>query len=112
RLTGIIGLYAEAFARLRDSARLRGSLAVWALIGLILSEVFAVLVAIAHGSAAVPFAVTATFGLWILVTLVVLGGAALLTTPAGIRLDRYGVPNGLTALRAYGCLPLLLVATL
>ena len=45
-------------------------------------------------------------------TLVLVGGAALLRSPAGDRVDFYGVPNGLTALRAYECLPLMLVATL
>jgi phosphatidylglycerophosphate synthase len=38
------------------------------------------------------------------------GGAALLTRPDGTPVDLYGVPNGLSAFRAWLCLPLLLCA--
>lgn len=51
-------------------------------------------------------------GWWLLIAAVVAGGAAMLTTPDGAVVDRYGVPNGLTALRAWLCLSLLLVALL
>ena len=68
--------------------------------------------ALAHGGGAVPIAAGATLGWWALVTLVLIGGAAMLRSPAGDRVDYYGVPNGLTALRAYQCLPLMLVALL
>jgi len=70
-------------------------------------------VALAHGGgAAIPVAAGSAAGWWLLVTVVLIGGAAMLRSPAGDRVDVYGVPNGLTALRAYGCLPLMLVATL
>ena len=77
-----------------------------------LDEAFAVGVVLVHGVSALVPAVLATFGWWLLILVVVLGGAALLQTPAGRDLDHYGVPNGLTALRAWACVPLLLVAIL
>ena len=49
---------------------------------------------------------------WALVAAVFVGGAVLLTTPAGNRIDYYGLPNGLSALRAWSCFPLLLCAFL
>ena len=65
-----------------------------------------------HGAAALPGAVVATAAWWIAVTIGIIGGAAMLLTPDGNTVDRYGIPNGLTALRAYACVPLLFVATL
>jgi phosphatidylglycerophosphate synthase len=48
----------------------------------------------------------------VLVSAVLAGGAALLVTPKdGERIDFYGVPNGLTALRAYAVVPLMITAT-
>jgi phosphatidylglycerophosphate synthase len=48
---------------------------------------------------------------WLLISAVMAAGAALLVDPAGRAVNRYGLPNGLTALRAWLCLPLLLVTT-
>ena len=45
-------------------------------------------------------------------TIGVIGGAALLRTPDGTQVDRYGIPNGLTALRGYACVPVLFIGTL
>jgi phosphatidylglycerophosphate synthase len=73
---------------------------------------FGIGVALVHGAAAVPLATALTLVWWLLVSLIVAGGAALLMKPDGTRVEAYGVPNGLTALRAYACVPLLLVATL
>jgi len=70
-----------------------------------------VAIALLHGSE-VPLVVAATVAWWALITLVLVGGAALLNTPQGVAVDGYGVPNGLTALRAYGSVPLLFIATL
>lgn len=69
-------------------------------------------VALLSGSGAMLVAVLATLGAWVLVTVVVAGGASMLVTPEGAPVNRYGVPNGLTALRAWFCVPLLLVAML
>jgi phosphatidylglycerophosphate synthase len=71
-----------------------------------------VLVALVHGHGVVGGAVAATAVWWVLVTIGVVGGAAMLMTPDGTSVDRYGIPNGLTALRAYACVPLLFIATL
>jgi phosphatidylglycerophosphate synthase len=50
---------------------------------------------------------------WLFFGLVLVGGATLLFIhPDGPRIDYYGIPNGLTALRAWSCLPLLLSAAL
>jgi phosphatidylglycerophosphate synthase len=110
-LKGIAGLYAEAISRLRRSPRLRRSLGIWAALGLIAGEALSVSVALVHGSEAL-LAAAATVAWWALITLVLIGGAALLNTPDGTPVESYGVPNGLTALRAYGSMPLLFIATL
>ena len=68
--------------------------------------------AVAHSAQTVPVVVAAMVVWWALITAVIVGGAAMLTRPSGEPVDVYGVPNGLTALRAYLCLPLLLVALL
>jgi len=110
--TGLAALYAEAFKRLRASRSVRTSLAFWSLLGLALSEAFAVGVAGVHSHDAVAPAALAAFGWWLFVTIVFLGGAAWLRMPDGRPVDRYGIPNGLTALRAWACIPLLVVAVL
>jgi phosphatidylglycerophosphate synthase len=71
-----------------------------------------VLVALVHGHGVVVGAVAATAVWCLLVTIGVIGGAAMLMTPDGTSVDRYGIPNGLTALRAYACVPVLFIATL
>jgi phosphatidylglycerophosphate synthase len=109
-LTGLGRLYAVAWARLRAGARLRRSLLLWSLAGLILGEAFAGSIALLHGSGLL-LAAGATLAWWLVVTAIVLGGASLLSTADGVPIDVYGVPNGLTALRAYACVPLLFVAT-
>ena len=77
-----------------------------------LTEGFAVGVALVHGATALVPAVLATLGWWTLILVVVIGGADWLTTPDGAQLERYGIPNGLSALRAWACVPLLFVALL
>ncbi len=57
-----------------------------------------------------PLAAAAAAVWWALITAIVVAGAALLLTPAGQAVDVYGVPNGLTALRAWLCMPLFLCA--
>lgn len=49
---------------------------------------------------------------WIAILVLFIAGPALLETPDGRPLDHYGVPNGLTALRAWMSIPLLFVAIL
>ena len=75
-----------------------------------LGEGLTVGVALVHDSGVIVPAVLAAFGWWLIVLVFVVGGAALLETPDGRTLDYYGIPNGLTALRAWMCLPLFTVA--
>lgn len=82
---------------------------LWALSGLVLGEAFTVAVALMSGSGALP-ASLATLLWWFVMLVFFVGGAALLDTPDGRRLDHYGVPNGLTALRAWMAIPLLFIA--
>lgn len=68
--------------------------------------------ALVHGHGTLTLAVIATAVWWLAVTIGIIGGAALLRTPDGSPVDRYGIPNGLTALRGYACIPVLLLGTL
>jgi phosphatidylglycerophosphate synthase len=83
---------------------------MWSLIGLVLGVALDAGVALVHGSGAVIVATLATLAWWAIVLLVVIGGAAWLEKPDGHPVDRYGLPNGLTALRAWLCVPLMFVA--
>ncbi len=65
-----------------------------------------------HGHSTITLALIATAVWWLAVSVGLVGGAAMLRTPDGTPVDRYGIPNGLTALRGYACVPLLFVATL
>jgi phosphatidylglycerophosphate synthase len=111
-LTGLAGLWAGSRDRLRGSPRLRRSFAAWGLLGLVLTEAFAVGVAQLQSPRAALIAGLAGIVWWMAVTAVPLAGAALLTTPEGALVDRLGVPNGLTALRAYSCAGLICCALL
>ena len=68
--------------------------------------------ALVHDHGTLTPALIATAIWWVLVTIGVIGGAALLRTPEGAPVERYGIPNGLTALRGYACVPVLLIGTL
>lgn len=110
-LGGLAALYGEALALVRQPV-LRGSLLRWSALGLAFTEGFATGVAGVVSGRDALLAGLAGLGWWLLVVVVLVGGAPLLTTPDGARIDHYGVPNGLTALRAWSCLPLFLCATL
>ncbi|HEV3123054.1 MAG TPA: CDP-alcohol phosphatidyltransferase family protein [Candidatus Dormibacteraeota bacterium] len=111
-LRGLLQLYAESLVRLRGGRHLRCSLVFWTGLGLVLIEAFAVGVAQmdSRRSAVVAAGIAALW--WLLISSVLVGGISLLRTPDGARIDYIGVPNGLTALRAWSCYPLLLCATL
>jgi phosphatidylglycerophosphate synthase len=111
-LGGLAGLWAASLARFRDSPRLRRSYTAWAVAGLVLTEAFAVGVAQLQSRRAALITAPAALAWWLAVTAVPVIGAALLTTPQGARVDRLGVPNGLTAMRAYSCAGLILCAFL
>lgn len=89
---------------------MQGSLVLWSLIGLAMGEGFTIGVALVHGSGVVVPAVIATIVWWGVVLVFVVGGASMLETPDGRPLDHYGIPNGLTAIRAWMCVPILFVA--
>jgi phosphatidylglycerophosphate synthase len=78
----------------------------------VLTEAFGVGVAQMDSRPAVYVAAAVCFGWWALVSAVLAGGAALLTPPhGGPPIDYYGVPNGLSALRAYAMAPLIITVT-
>ena len=97
--------------RLRAEPRLRRSAVLWLALGLALSEGFTVPVAAAAHAGAAGLGL-ADAGCWLLVSLFFVGGIALLRLPDGTVLDHYGLPNGLTAIRAWLTFPLILCATL
>jgi phosphatidylglycerophosphate synthase len=105
-----MGLIAESLARLRGSSRLRRSLLGWGIAGLVSSEAFSLAVAHLHGGGALTAGLV-TLAVWLVVGLVMAAGAAMLVRPDGTAVARYGVPNGLSALRAWLCPPLLLCTT-
>jgi cardiolipin synthase len=111
-VTGLGGLFRAAFRMFAASGRLRRSLVLWLTVGLVLSEGFAVALALLHDHDSVLPVVLGDLGCWLVVTLFFVGGAAMLRTPDGIRLDHYGLPNGLTAVRAWLSFPLILAAAL
>lgn len=77
------------------------------MVGLALGEGFTIGIALVHGSGVLIPAVLGTFVWWLIVMVFVVGGAAWLDTPDGRQLDHYGVPNGLSAIRTWMCVPLL-----
>ena len=111
-LAALAGLYAESLGRLRASRHLRVSLVRWSALGLILCAAISIPVAALVSASTAAWAVLGAL-LWsATVTAVLLGGASMLVTPDGQHIDYYGLPNGLTALRAYSCFPLILYAAL
>ena len=74
-----------------------------------MAEAFSLSVAQVHGGGWVIAGLLTLVG-WLLVSLAMAGGAALLVRPDGSRVDVYGVPNGLSAIRAWLC-PSLLFCT-
>jgi phosphatidylglycerophosphate synthase len=106
----LLGLYADALTRLRASASLRWSLCGWSVTGLLLSEGYALGVVVIAPQHPVALLTGLTGAWWLVIGVVLLGGASMLDAPDGTHLQRYGVPNGLTALRAWFCVPVLLTA--
>ncbi len=111
-LGGFASFYRDALGRFRTSAHLRGSFAVWAALGLVFTEALGCGVAQMDSRHAVYVAAILCAAWWLVVSAVLAGGAMLLTPPhGGPFIDFYGVPNGLTALRAYAVVPLLITVT-
>jgi phosphatidylglycerophosphate synthase len=109
---GFLSFYRDALARFRTSAHLRWSFTFWATAGLIFTEAFGIGVAQMDSRKAVAVAAVLCAAWWLVVSAVLAGGAMLLTPPhGGPFIDYYGVPNGLTALRAYAVVPLVITVT-
>jgi phosphatidylglycerophosphate synthase len=104
-------LIREAWARARASAHLRFSVFAWLALGLVGSEAMTVLLARdAHvGSRAL---IAGDAGAWLFCSAFLVGGLAQLTTPEGTTVDKVGIPNGLTLIRAWACYPMMLCAFL
>lgn len=111
-VTGLGGLFRAAFRMFAASPRLRRSLLLWLLIGLVLSEGFAIPIALLHGHDSVLPVALGDMACWLVVSVFFVGGAVMLRTPEGVRLDHYGLPNGLTAVRAWLSFPLIITAAL
>lgn len=110
---GLVGLYADAFSLLRARPALRRSLLRWSGAGLVFTEAYAIGIAQMVSARATAGAALGALFWWLFLALVLAGGATLLRTfPEDVRIDYYGVPNGLTAIRAWSCLPMLLSAAL
>jgi cardiolipin synthase len=110
--TGLRGLIGEALVLLGASPRLRRSLFLWLATGLMLTEGFTIpIAALRDRGWILPLALGAA-GSWALASLFLVGGTPLLRTPDGTRIERYGIPNGLSAIRAWLCFPLILCAAL
>lgn len=114
RRGGLPGLVHEAARRLRTSPTLRHSLLSWSAFGLLCTASLSVGVTVLHGPTVTTVAavIAASLVWWTFITAALFCGAAWLNTPEGVVIWRYGIPNGLTALRSYLCLPLILMATL
>ena len=111
-LRGFVSFYREALGRFGGNRHLQLSFAFWAGLGFLFTESLCIGVAQMDSRRWVVIAAVLCAVWWALVSLVLAGGAALLITPRdGARIDYYGVPNGLTALRAYAVVPLMITAS-
>ncbi len=106
-----MALFTQAITLLGQSRQLRVSLARWLVFGLAYTEGFCLVVAWLHGGGFVEVSLGGALW-WAFVSLFMVGGAPLLVIPGGGRLSYYGIPNGLSAMRAWSCLPLLLTTSL
>ena len=111
-LRGFAGFYRDALARFKGNRHLQLSFAFWAALGFLFTESLGIGVAQMDSRRWVVIAAVLCAVWWLMVSAVLAGGAALLVTPGdGRTIDFYGVPNGLTALRAYAVVPLMITAT-
>lgn len=112
-LRGFAALCADSFRLIRDTRHLRLSYLWWAFVGLVYTEAFGVGVAQMVGRHEAVVAGVLAAAWWLFIALVLGAGASLLhELPSMRRVPYYGIPNGLTALRAWSCVPLLSCALL
>jgi phosphatidylglycerophosphate synthase len=111
-LRGFAGFYRDALRLFRGNRHLQLSFAFWAGLGFLFTESLGIGVAQMDSRRWVVAAAILCAAWWLLVSAVLAGGAALLVTSSDSRrIDFYGVPNGLTALRAYAVVPLMITAS-
>jgi phosphatidylglycerophosphate synthase len=104
-------LIREAWARAQASPALRFSVFAWLAFGLAGSEVLTI--ALARGAHVPAGALIAEdAAAWFFCSVVLLVGIAQLKTPDGAEVNKVGIPNGLTLIRALACYPMLLCALL
>ena len=108
---GLGALLGDARTLIASSQSLRRSLVLWLATGLVVSEASTLALALLHGGGALPLCLGA-LACWIFVAAFLAGGTSLLRTPDGARVWVLGVPNGLSALRAWLTYPLILCAAL
>ena len=84
----------------------------WTGFGLVFTLAASAAMGVLHDPSSLPWILAAAVAWWLFVCLFLIGGTALLVDPSGRHVGRYGIPNGLTALRAWSCLPLILAASL
>ncbi|MFN2451864.1 MAG: hypothetical protein ABR541_05890, partial [Candidatus Dormibacteria bacterium] len=111
-VSGFLSLFSEAAGLLRERPALRHSFLGWTGFGLLFTIGASTGVAALHDRGGLVPVILGAVAWWLFVCLFVLGGAPLLIDPQGRHAGRYGIPNGLTALRAWFCLPLILDASL
>jgi len=104
-------LIREAWGRARTSSGLRFSVLAWLALGVAGSEVLTIVLARdAHAASAALVAGDA--GAWFFCSAFLLAGLSLLKNPDGAIVDKVGIPNGLTLIRAWACYPMMLCAFL
>ncbi|MFZ0995329.1 MAG: CDP-alcohol phosphatidyltransferase family protein [Candidatus Dormiibacterota bacterium] len=104
-------LFAGAVDRWRNSNALRRSFGLWGGIGLMLTLGAGVSAGALGGRAWQGLMAGAAW--WVVTTTCLFAGISLLRRyPDQSRVDRFGIPNGLTAIRAYLSLPVVLFAAM
>ena len=111
-LERVFALLGSSISLLRANSRLRRSLANWSALGFLLTEGLSAAVATWTGTGFTWEMAFAAAAWWLAVTAVMAAGTDWLMGSGNYRLDRYGIPNGLSAIRAWSCFPFLLSAYL
>ena len=111
-LSAFVALFVEGFRALGADAHLRASFVRWSALGLAFTVGFSAGVAQMVSPAAAAEASLGAVAWWLFGVSLLVGGISLLETPEGRRVNFYGWPNGLSIVRAWACLPLMLAAAL
>jgi phosphatidylglycerophosphate synthase len=104
-------LIREAWERARASSGLRFSAFAWLALGLGGSELLTIVLA-RDAHVASKALVAGDAAAWFFCSAVLLTGLSLLKNPDGTIVNKVGIPNGLTLIRAWACYPMMLCAFL